>query len=78
MRFEALNSPMFYKTARLRKKSGLKVNLEQALLPRELFSQRGKRFRVVFGSPVSAEEMRTSGKSPLELAAMLRDLVYSL
>ena len=27
---------------------------------------------------VSAEEMRTSGKSPLELAAMLRDLVYSL
>lgn len=76
--FEALNSPMFYKTARLRKKSGLKVNLEQALLPRELFSQRGKRFRVVFGSPVSAEEMRTSGKSPLELAAMLRDLVYSL
>ena len=78
VRFEALNSPMFYKTARLRKKSGLKVNLEQALLPRELFSQRGKRFRVVFGSPVSAEEMRTSGKSPLELAAMLRDLVYSL
>ena len=78
VRFEALNSPMFYKTARLRKKSGLKVNLEQALLPRELFSQRGKRFRVVFGSPVSAEEMRRWGKSPLELAAMLRDLVYSL
>lgn len=78
VRFEALNSPMFYKAARFRKKSGLKVNIEQALLPRELFSQRGKRFRVIFGMPVSAKEMRESGKTPSELAAMLRDRVYSL
>lgn len=78
VRFEALNSPKFYRRARLRKRLGIKVNLEQLMLPGEIFSQRGKHFRVIFGEPVTAEEMRTSGKTPMQLASMLRSRVYSL
>ncbi len=78
LRFEALNTPRFYKTARLRKKLGLKVNIEQALLPSEIFKARGKRFRIIFGKPISAESLKASGKSPLALAADIRKTVYSL
>lgn len=76
--FEALNSGFFYKTARLRKRLGIKINLEQALLPREVFHQRNKRFRITFGSPISAKELSNQGLSPAQIASRLRDMVYSL
>lgn len=78
VRFEALNSARFYRMARLRKRLGIRINLEQIMLPGEVFSQRGKKFRVVFGAPVSAADLRSSGKSPKELAGRLREKVYSL
>ena len=76
--FIALNRKRFYRLARLRKKLGIKVNLEQAMLPAEMCATRGERFRVVFGSPVSWQSLRDSGKSPRELAADLRAAVYRL
>ncbi len=78
VRFEALNSPRFYKVARLRKRLGLKINIEQALLPSELFSQKGKRFRVVFGDPVDITSCGVRDSSPAAIAAELRRAVYSL
>lgn len=75
VRFEGLNRRRFYRLARLRKKSGLKVNLEQALLPGEVCATRGKRFRIVFGEPLSWESLRDSGKDARILAAEIRALV---
>lgn len=78
VRFEALNAMSFYRFARLRKRLGLKVNIEQALLPRQIFNARGKRFRVVFGEAMEASELRSGGKSATAIAAEIRDKVYSL
>lgn len=76
--FEALNSRRFYLTARWRKRLGLKVNIEQILLPGELVRAKGARFRITFGRPVSPDEMRASGLTHRQLAARLRDEVYAL
>lgn len=76
--FEGKNSKKFYKTARLRKKLGVKFNLEQILLPSELCKAKGSTFRIIFGKPVSSSELAASGKTNKELAAELRSLSYSL
>lgn len=72
------NSPRFYKTARRRKKLGIKVNIEQALLPAELCGARDKTFRVVFGTPISWESLAASGKSHSALASEIKEKVYNL
>ncbi|MCM1376972.1 MAG: 1-acyl-sn-glycerol-3-phosphate acyltransferase [Clostridium sp.] len=72
VRFEALNSLRFYKFARWRKKSGLKINIEQALLPSELVKCRGKRFRIHFGSPLSIASMKEQGLSAREITMRVR------
>lgn len=76
VRFEALNRRRFYRLARLRKKSGLKFNLEQVFLPAEVCAARGRRFRIVFGAPVGWEKLRDSGKDAREIAAGIRAAVY--
>lgn len=78
VRFEALNTPFFYRLARLRKRLGLKVNIEQAFLPAELCKAHDKTFRITFGKPLSAEALKKSGKSPKQLAAEIREAVYRL
>ena len=77
VRFEAQNTMGFYQTAKWRKKLGLKINIEQALLPGEVCKSRKKKFSVSFGTPISWESLRDSGKSPRQLASEIRDLVYS-
>lgn len=76
VRFEALNSMRFYRIARWRKRLGLKFNIEQTLLPSEIFRAKGKRFRIIFGTPISPEELRTTGKTPKEKAAEIRSRIY--
>lgn len=77
VRFEGLNSMRFYKTARRRKKLRLKVNIEQALLPGELCKARHKKFRIIFGKPITWQSLKESGLSPKEMAAQIRKEVYS-
>ncbi|MDE6340615.1 MAG: 1-acyl-sn-glycerol-3-phosphate acyltransferase [Muribaculaceae bacterium] len=72
------NSPRFYKTARRRKKLGLKINIEQALLPGELCKSRGKEFRVIFGKPISWQDLAASNLSPATLADEVKSTAYSL
>ncbi|MDE7437145.1 MAG: 1-acyl-sn-glycerol-3-phosphate acyltransferase [Muribaculaceae bacterium] len=72
------NSPRFYKTARRRKKLGLKINIEQALLPGELCKSRGKSFHVIFGKPISWQTLADSPHTPTLLASELRSTVYAL
>lgn len=76
--FEGRNTNKFYKTARWRKKLGIKFNIEQILLPSELCKARGSRYRIVFGKPVSWEELKASGKSNKELAEELKEKTYAL
>ena len=78
IRFVALNRKRFYRLAKWRKKLGIKVNIEQAILPAELCASRGKRFRIIIGKPISISELKKSEKSFPQLAEEIRNLVYSL
>lgn len=72
VRFEALNTMRFYRTARLRKKIGLKINIEQALLPSELVKCRGKKFHITFAPPIDPAQDANKGITPKQTAAKIR------
>lgn len=79
--FIGLNRRRFYRIARWRKKLGIKVNLEQVLLPSELCHSRNKQFKVIFGKPISWQllaERIAAGETPLEIADSIRRESYSL
>lgn len=76
--FEGHNSRKFYKTARWRKKLGIKFNLEQILLPSELCKARGSNYKIIFGKPIQWNSLSESGKTHKELASEIRDLSYKL
>ncbi len=78
VRFEALNRMRFYKTAKWRKQSGLKVNIEQVLLPGELVAARNKKYQVIFGEPIDPAALRASGMTPAAIASHIRQLSDSL
>lgn len=73
---EARNRRRFYTLANLRKRLGIKFNFEMALLPGEMFAQRGKTFRMVVGKPISYDVF--SKNTPRVWAGRLHDYVYTL
>lgn len=75
--FSGENSSFFYKFARLRARSGLKLNIEMIRLPREIFTNSGKHFTVKLGAPIGWDTLR-GGKEALRQAAEVRDIVYNL
>lgn len=75
--FEARNSNFFYNLARLRNFLKIKLNLEMALLPHEMFKQKGNSFSVTFGEPISVETFNNS-KRPAEWAQWVRKKVYKI
>lgn len=75
--FEARNRRRFYWLANLRKRLGVKFNFEVALLPGEMFAQKGKTFKLVIGKPIAWSRFDNSHTAK-EWAAMLRDYVYRL
>ena len=79
--FKGLNRMKFYKTAKWRKKLGIKVNIEQAMLPAELCAARNNSYSVTFGSPISWRELADRiehGATPADLAAEIRLIVHDL
>lgn len=76
--FHGQNAPYFYKAALWRKRLGIKVNLEQALLPRQVCASKGKDFRISFGKPISWSDLKASGEKPLELARRIKEEVYAI
>jgi putative hemolysin len=50
--FEGHNSRFFYWLAHTRKVLGIKTNIEMLYLADEMFKQRGKSFRIIFGEPI--------------------------
>lgn len=75
--FDAQNRRRFYTLANLRKKIGVKFNFEMALLPGEMFAQKGKTFGLTFGKPIPYTVF-DNRHTPLEWAALVRAYVYEL
>lgn len=76
--FSGRNSMKFYRLAKWRKRLGIKFNFEQILLPSELCKSKGSKYVITIGKPLTAASLRESGKTPRQLAADIRDRVYSL
>lgn len=74
--FEGRLSNFFYGLSNLRKRFGIKANLEMAWLVDELFRQRGKHFRIVFGEPVPWQTL--AKESPAAQSVGIRRKVYAL
>lgn len=49
---EARNTEFFYRFANFRKKIGMKFNIELIFLPAEMFKQKGKTIKLVFGKAI--------------------------
>ena len=77
LHFKGENSGFFYKFAKLRKASGIPVNLEMSLLPREVFRNQGSRFRISIGSPIGWASLSGGANANAE-AQQIREKVYSL
>ncbi len=78
LHFMGQNSELFYRLDRLRRWTGMKFDFTTAMLPREMFRQRGKSFRVLVGEPIAPQELHRLGASPKEIAARIRALSYDL
>lgn len=74
---DAHNRRRFYTIANIRKRLGIKFNFEMALLPGEMFAQRGNTFRMTIGEPIPWQHFDES-HTPKEWAAILRNEVYRL
>jgi putative hemolysin len=70
-------SKRFYRLAGLRKKLGIKGNVEMIYLPDEMFRQKGQHFKLVFGDPVSPETLKQMGNYMMQ-AQEVRRMSYAL
>lgn len=74
---EGRNSNFFYNLARLRKKLGIKVNIEMAFLVDEFFKQRNKQLTITFGKPIPYQTFDRSF-TDAQWAEKLRTFSYQL
>lgn len=75
--FSGRNSSFFYNLARLRSMIGVKANLEMLYLADEMFRQKGKEIRVVFGDPIPWTYFDKT-RTPREWAEWVREKSYKL
>lgn len=74
--FEGQNSNFFYRLANLRKRFGIRVNLEMLFLSDEMFRSKHKAFRIYFGKPIPWQHFDKSRK-PMEWAEWVKNKVYN-
>ena len=74
---EARNRRRFYTIANWRKRLGIKFNFEMALLPGEMFAQRGKTIRMTVGEPIPWQTL-DDGTPASEWAQRLHDKIYTI
>lgn len=75
--FDARNRNRFYNLANLRKRLGIKFGFEMALLPAEMFAQRGKHLKLIIGKPIPYSTF-DNRHTPIQWAALLREHTYRL
>ena len=77
VRIEARNRHRFYFIANLRKRLGIKFNFEMALLPGEMFAQKGKTFRMIVGEPIPWQRL-DDGTKAQDWADRIHDNIYCI
>lgn len=75
--FSGKNSDFFYNFAYLRRRLGLRFNIEMALLPGEIFRQRSRSFTIVVGPRVPWKSLH-NGTNARSEATAIKNRVYSL
>jgi putative hemolysin len=75
--FEAHNSNFFYTVATIRKRLGIKFNIELVFLPDEMFKNKNKTFIITLGNPVPWQSFDES-KTALEWANDVKEKVYAM
>jgi 1-acyl-sn-glycerol-3-phosphate acyltransferase len=75
--FSGRNSNFFYNLANIRKLLGIKANIEMLYLADEMFKQKDKEIRLVFGKPISWKTFDKT-KSALEWADWVKSKSYDL
>lgn len=71
------NSKFFYNLANVRKKLGVKANIEMFWLVDEMYKQRGKKVVIRVGNPVSYQYFN-SERNDAQWAAYMKESVYKL
>lgn len=75
--FDGRLSEFFYRLSNLRKRLGVKANVEMLYLVDEMIKQRGSNFEIRVGDPVAWSELN-DGRSPIEITEHIRRLSYGL
>jgi putative hemolysin len=71
------NTNFFYNLANLRKRMGIKANIEMMFLPDEMYKYKYKSIPITYGKPIPISTFDKS-KSDQEWAALLREHIYKL
>ena len=74
--FDGRLSGFFYNLANLRKRLGVKANIEMLYLADEMFKQGGSHFDIAIGEPISWQSLE--GRKPAEEALRIRRISYAL
>jgi 1-acyl-sn-glycerol-3-phosphate acyltransferase len=75
--FSGRNSNFFYNLSNIRKFLGIKTNIEMLYLADEMFKQKNKEIKLVFGNKIPWQTFDKS-RSPLEWADWVKEKSYSL
>lgn len=70
-------SNFFYNLSNIRKKLGIKVNIEMLYLANEMFKQDNSSITIKFGEPIYTRDFKPEEKDH-DLSEMVRDKVYQL
>jgi len=73
---EGKNSNFFYNFARLRKRLGIRANLEMLFLPDEMFKQKGNTIKIHFGKPIEPSLFYTT-YTPQQWTNIMHDYIYT-
>lgn len=71
-------SNFFYRLSNIRTKTGIKANIEMLYLVNEMFKQRDKKMKVIFGDPIDSTQLDRKIKSDHEWAQEMKNKVYQL
>lgn len=71
------NTNFFYNLANLRKKIGIKANIEMLFLPHEMYKYKYKVIKITYGKPIPVSTFNKS-KTDQQWASVLRDHIYKL
>lgn len=77
MYFSGRNSKFFYRLANIRKRLGIKFNIETLYLPDEMFKNRGNTFDLYIGEPIPYEQL-CDGTGHKEWCRRIREKCYNL